>query len=79
MTNFTYAQLDVILRGLGFGVRKYDPHTNAYTHAASGAVILLPAHPNERVIPHHLVATRATLDGFGIPEPPEFTAHLQAG
>lgn len=78
MTDFTYLQLDGILRGLGFTVRKYESHTNVYKHAASGAVLLLPSLSNERVIPHHLIATRATLDGFGIPEPPEFTAQLQA-
>ena len=77
MSDMTYSQLDKILRELGFSVRAFDPHTNAYKHAGTGAMMLLPSRPERRVIPHHLVGTRMLLDGFGIPEPPELTAHLQ--
>lgn len=77
--DLTYSQLDGLLRGLGFAVREYDPNTNIYKHAASGAQLLLPARTDQRVIPHYLVATRMTLDAFGIAAPPEFAARLQAG
>ena len=79
MADFTYSQLDGLLRSLGFTAREFDPNTTMYKHAATGAMLLLPARPNQQVIPHHLVATRATLDGFGIAEPPEFAALLHAG
>ncbi|MDY3553612.1 hypothetical protein GobsT_01050 [Gemmata obscuriglobus] len=76
MTDLTYSQLDTILRGLGFSVRNVDKNTRAYKHAG-GALLVLPV-GQERVIPHHLVATRMALDAFGIAEPPEFAAQLQA-
>ena len=78
MSDLTYRQLDEALRELDFSVRQVDNDTNVYKHARSGAVLVLPARPAQRVIPHHLVATRATLDAFGIPTPPELAAQLQA-
>lgn len=79
MTDLTYAQLDEMLRGLGFSARDIDGGARVYKHAGSGALLVLPADPERRVIPHHLATARMTLDAFGIAEPPEFAARLRAG
>jgi len=79
VSDLTYQQLDTALRALDFSVHQSDANTNVYRHTKSGAVLLLPARPANRVIPHHLVATRMTLDAYGIPLPPELAGQLQAG
>jgi hypothetical protein len=75
----TYGQLDAALRALGFTVGEFVHDSRVYKHLRSGALIVFPILPNgQPVRPHHLVATRMTLDGFGIAAPPELAAQLQA-
>jgi hypothetical protein len=78
MSDLTYSRLDEMLRGLGFAVRPFDANTKSYKHADTGAILLLPNRPDQLVTPHHLVATRTTLDAFGIASPPELAAQPQA-
>ncbi len=76
----TYGQLDRALRSLGFTCRLItdEPAARIYSHVETGAFITVPAYPeDEKVYEHHLVTVRATLDGFGIADPTEFTADLQ--
>jgi hypothetical protein len=78
-TNVTYAQLDQVLRGLGFACRpgKRKPPGRIYEHKKSGAIVMLPAIPeSERVFEHHLLAARSELDNFGIADPTTFDAKL---
>ncbi len=79
-TDVTYGQLDKVLRSLGFSCQfvKKDPPTRLYEHKEAGAWIMLPLLPDdERVMEHHLVTARVTLDGFGIADPTLFAAKLQ--
>jgi hypothetical protein len=76
---FAYAQLDKVLRSLGFTCRpsRNDPPGRVYEHDA-GASIMLPAYPmNDKVYEHHMVAVRGQLDNFGIADPSTFAAKLQ--
>ena len=68
-TTVTYGQLDKVLRSLGFSCRqvKQDVESRRYEHSKTGAIILLPDFPEtDRVLEHHLVTVRVTLDNFGI-------------
>ena len=79
-TNVTYGQLDRVLRSLGFSSRqvKKEVESRRYEHKKSGALIVLPAFPeNDKVLEYHLVTVRVTLDNFGIADPTTFAAKLQ--
>jgi hypothetical protein len=79
-TELTYGQLDKVLRSLGFTSRlvKGKPPARHYEHKETGAFITLPPLPeNDRVMEHHLVAVRGTLDGFGIADPTAFAEKIQ--
>jgi hypothetical protein len=77
MAAVTYRQLDSVLRALGFAVQEPDPEARVYEHPG-GALLIFPTLPaNDPVREHHLVATRMTLEAFGIADPPEFTSRLQ--
>jgi hypothetical protein len=79
-TEVTYGQLDKVLRSLGFSCRlvKGRPPARHYEHAGTGAFITLPPFPDgDRVMEHHLVSVRVTLDGFGIVDAKVFDAQLQ--
>jgi hypothetical protein len=79
MPETTYGQLDAALRRLGFTVGVYEGGTYVYKHPKSGALLTFPILPDDQPVrPHHLVATRMTLDAFGIAAPPELAAQLQA-
>ena len=79
MSEITYGRLDATLRALGFAATVFENDTRIYKHAKTGALVTFPLLPDNKVVlPHHLVGTRMILDAFGIAEPPEFTAHLQA-
>lgn len=76
----TYGQLDKVLRALGFSCQVVvkDGEARRYEHAASGAIILLPAYPErDKVLEYHLVMVRVTLENFGIADPTTFDAKLQ--
>lgn len=75
----TYAQLDTVLRSLGFSCRVTtdDPPTRVYQHTQAGAMIMLPAFPErDKVFEYHLAAVRLELDNFGIADPTAFDARL---
>jgi hypothetical protein len=79
-TDVTYGQLDKVLRSLGFSCRvvKGKPPARHYEHKETGACITLPPFPeSDRVLEHHLVTVRVTLDGFGVADPTAFDAELQ--
>jgi hypothetical protein len=80
-SEFTYGQLDRVLRSLGFSFRLHDddpPPTRVYQHAKAGATILLPAYPDsDRVLEVHIIDVRTQLDNFGIADPTVFAAKLQ--
>ena len=76
----TYRQLDQVLRSLGFTcqVVMKDGEARRYAHTQSGAIILLPAYPEEdKVLEYHLLMVRVTLENFGIADPTTFDAKLQ--
>jgi hypothetical protein len=77
---FTYGQLDKVLRSLGFSCRlvKKDPPTRVYQHKESGALVMMPPFPlTDFVLDYHLVGARTTLDLFGIAGSKVFDAKLQ--
>ncbi|HEV3444606.1 MAG TPA: hypothetical protein VG099_08195 [Gemmataceae bacterium] len=79
-TEFTYGQLDKLLRSLGFSCRvdPSEPPTRVYEHKQSGARVFLPTFPeDERVLEYHLVGVRTTLDGFNIVDATAFAKKLQ--
>ncbi|MBW3599783.1 MAG: hypothetical protein KY475_21250 [Planctomycetes bacterium] len=79
-TDFTYGQLDSVLRSLGFACRpaRTEPPGRVYEHAATGAIVMLLAVTEaEKVFEHHLAAVRAELDNFGLADPTVFAAKLQ--
>ena len=82
-TDVTYGQLDKVLRALGFSssLVQGKPPARHYEHRQTGAFITVPPLPEHaRVLEHHLVTVRVTLDGFGIADPSAFAAQLrQAG
>jgi hypothetical protein len=77
----TYGQLDKVLRSLGFSCRLIadePPPTRVYQHKETGAMIMLPAFPeNDKVFEYHMVAVRVELDNFGIADPTSFADKLQ--
>jgi hypothetical protein len=76
----TYGQLDRVLRSLGFSSRMVQgkPPARHYEHKETGAFITVPPFPeSDRVLEHHLVTVRVTLDGFGIADPTAFAAQLE--
>jgi hypothetical protein len=78
-TEVTYGQLDRVLRSLGFSSHLVPgkPPARHYEHKETGAFITVPPFPEtDRVLEHHLVTVRVTLDGFGIAEPTAFAAQL---
>jgi hypothetical protein len=81
MPEVTYGRLDEVLRSLGFSSRLSErppPTARVYEHEATGAVIILPALPDEEKLwPHHLLAARTTLEGFGIANPLDFDRQVQ--
>jgi hypothetical protein len=79
-TELTYGQLDQVLRLLGFSscLVQGDPPARHYEHKETGAFITLPPLPEcERVMEHHFVTVRVTLDGFGIADSTAFARHIQ--
>jgi hypothetical protein len=79
-TEVTYAQLDKVLRSLGFARRlvKGDPPARRYEHKETGALISMPPFPmTDFVWDHHLLAARTTTDLFGIADPKAFDGKLQ--
>ena len=79
-TDVTYGQLDKVLRSLGFTSRLVQgkPPARHYEHKETGAFITLPPLPeNDRVMEHHFVTVRWTLDAFGIADPIAFAAQIQ--
>jgi hypothetical protein len=82
-TDFTYGQLDRVLRALDFSCRllQEEPPARHYEHKESGASVMIPPFPEtDLVLDYHLVAVRTTLDLFGIAAPSVFDAQLrQAG
>ena len=79
-TAVTYGRLDKVLRSLGFSCQRVENEVESrrYEHPQSGAVILLPAFPEgDRVLEHHLVTVRVTLDNFGIADSRKFDATLK--
>ena len=79
-TEFTYAQLDKVLRSLGFSCRlvKGDPPARVYEHKETGAYITMPPFPEtDFVLDYHLVGARTTVDLFGIADPKAFDRKLE--
>jgi hypothetical protein len=79
-TEFTYGQLDKVLRSLGFTCRLVngDPPTRLYDHKKTGASIMMPPFPeDDQVLEFHLVTARVTLDEYGIADPTTFDAKLR--
>ena len=79
-TELTYGQLDRVLRSLGFSCRLVQgkPPARHYEHKETGAFITVPPlGENDRVLEHHLVTVRVTLDGFGIADPTAFAEQVQ--
>jgi hypothetical protein len=79
-TEFTYGQLDRVLRALGFSCRllQEEPPARHYEHKESGASFMVPPFPeNDFVLDYHLVGARTTLDLFGIAVPAVFDAQLK--
>jgi hypothetical protein len=78
-TEFTYDQLDKLLRSLGFSCRLEEgPPTRVYEHKETGALLMIPDLPaDELLYKHHLVVARVTLDQFGIIDAEDFDAKLR--
>jgi hypothetical protein len=79
-SQFTYGQLDKVLRSLGFSCHpaKDEPPGRIYEHKETGAIIMLPAFPeSDRIYEHHLAAARLELENFGLADPTGFAAKLQ--
>ncbi len=79
-SDVTYGQLDQVLRSLGFSCHpsRTGPPGRVYEHKQAGALILLPALPeNDKVFEYHLIAVRTELDNFGIATPTAFATELQ--
>lgn len=79
-TKLTYGRLDRVLCSLGFSSRLVHgkPPARHYEHKGTGAFITVPPFPEgDRVLEHHLVTVRVTLDGFGIADSTAFDAQIQ--
>ena len=80
MPEVTYGRLDAVLRSLGFSASVFEKDTRVYKHPSTGALVTFPIYPDSKpVLPHHLVATRMTLDGFGIVSPPGIRGTTSGG
>ena len=78
-SDFTYGQLDKVLRSLGFACQasEKDPPGRIYQHEKTGALIKLPTFPDrEKVFEYHMITVRAELDNFGIADPTTLAAKL---
>lgn len=78
-TEFTYGQLDRVLRSLGFTSCMLDeePPARVYNHQ-SGALLMFPTFPeDDKVYGYHMVMTQVTLDNFGIADPTVLEAKLR--
>ena len=77
MSEVSYAQLDEVLRTLGFSSRA-DKKALVYRHKETGALIVLPASTaEENVLLHHLGTVRMTLDSYGIADPLDLASRLK--
>ena len=79
-TDVTYGQLENVLRALGFTRRpgNNDPPGHIYEHKQTGAIVALPAFPeNAKVYEHHIAIARLELENFGIADPTTFEAKLR--
>jgi len=79
-TDVTYAQLDKVLRSLGFSRRLVDsdPPARIYEHKEVGAYITIPPYPmTDFVWDWHLIGARTTVDLNGIAEAAAFDAELR--
>lgn len=77
---FTYGQLDRVLRGFGFTRREFERRGPGvrYEHKETGAAISLPLFPDQdRVYEHHYIAVRGMLDNFGVADRSVFEAKLK--
>jgi hypothetical protein len=55
-----------------------DGEARKYEHAKSGAIVLLPAYPeDDKVLEYHLIMARVTLENFGIADATAFAAKIQ--
>jgi hypothetical protein len=78
-TEVTYAQLDQVLRALGFSCwsSRTAPPARVSEHE-SGATCTTPPFPmDDFVLDYHLIAARTILDLFGIADPKVFDAKFQ--
>ena len=74
----TYTQLGDVLASLGFRTSKTGDGATVYKHPASEAYLAFPDIPDRvYVLPHHYLATRMTLDAFGIADPRELAARVK--
>lgn len=79
-TDVTYGQLDKVLRSLGFSCHlvQGEPPARHYEHKETGAFLTVPPLPEgDRVLEHHLVTVKVTLEEFGIADPKVFDAKLR--
>ena len=79
-SEFTYGQLDKVLRSFGFTCRlvEGEPPARRYEHRETGALVSVPPFPmTERLLAYHLATTRTIVDLFGIAEPEVFDVKLQ--
>jgi hypothetical protein len=78
MNDITYGRLHCVLTEMGFQLRESTPNVRIYLHPDTGAKLYYPvADPSALVLPHHLAATRMSLDQFVIASPSEFEGWLQ--
>ena len=79
-TNFTYGQLEKVLRSLGFSSRIVGgvPPALIYDHEETGCSIMVPPFPkDDRMLEYHFATARMMLDQFGIADPEAFDAKLR--
>ena len=68
----TYGQLDKVLRSLGFTRHEFERRGKGvrYEHKETGARITMTLFPKkDRVLMHHFVMVRGTLNDFGVADP----------
>ena len=79
-TNYTYGQLEKVLRAYGFTCRpgNNEPPGHIYVHDATGAIVMLPSYPeSDKAFELHVVAARTELENFGIADAKTFDSKLQ--
>jgi hypothetical protein len=79
-TEFTYGQLDKVLRSFGLSSRLIngEPPARAYEHPQYGLLFTVPTFPmTDHVLDYHLIAARTLLDQFGVADPKKFDAKLR--